>query len=127
MYCLPGLSMTESDAGKSGLHSVHPDTTIAGLIFALPNAGDQLLLFMIDIKNIGGAQKLRGGGNKGGKKASKKLKEGYQSSSDCNLVGKINLNQFKNDGIVNMYSIRGQLILTTKSGKMYSMETSSVD
>jgi hypothetical protein len=43
------------------------------------------------------------------------------------LVGKIKLNQFKDDAIVNMYSIRQQLILVTKSGKLYSMETSSVD
>jgi hypothetical protein len=43
------------------------------------------------------------------------------------LVGKINLNQFKDDAIINVNSIRQQLILITKSGKMYSMETSSVD
>ena len=42
--------MTDSASGN-GIHTVHADTTIAGLIYALPNTGDQLLLFMIDIKN----------------------------------------------------------------------------
>lgn len=49
----------------------------------------------------------------------------FSSVSQCQLQGDIKFSQITGDGdkVVNLLSIKGQLILRMKSGKLFIMET----
>lgn len=85
------------------------DVSISGLVYVMPDSGDQLNLFMIEIQSVAQA----GSRKKGAKTAkSAQSKYGFASGSDCQLIGNIKLKDLNrqlgpSDKISQLLSVRG--------------------
>ena len=65
--CVPGMNLFKGDI-NNGIKDLVADVAISGLVYVLPESGDQISLFMIEIQS--GAQPgARKRGGKGGKTA----------------------------------------------------------
>lgn len=106
------------------------DAGISGLLYALPESGDQLALFMIDIQSGQAAKPMKKGGARGTKSAQAKY--GFASGSDCQLLGILKLSDLNNeigttDRIEQLLSVRGQLVLLSQQGRVFTMEALTVE
>ena len=72
-----------------------PDVGIQGLIFALPDTGDRLVMFQLDLKSVNSRSKAadpkKGGTNIG----PKTPKQGFSSTSDCTIAGDVAISKLE--------------------------------
>jgi hypothetical protein len=52
---------------------------------------------------------------------------GFKTTSMCELLGKLRFENIKDDKIVQIQSIKGQLILQTQKGNLYAMEALTLE
>ena len=104
---------------NNGIKGLVADVAISGLVYVLPESGDQINLFMIEIQS-GTPQpgtRKRSGAAKAGKTAQARY--GFASGSDCQLLGSIQLKDIgqaigAKDKIKELFSVRGQLLLVSQ-------------
>jgi hypothetical protein len=120
--CIPGLSI-END--NEGLVEIEQDTQIP-IVYALSSNGDKIMMFSIDAKSK--AHQILT------KRSSIKMideqpKLAFTSFSQCQLAGNIKFSKITEGGdkIINMKSMKGQLLLQMQSGKMFMMEATSTE
>lgn len=97
------------------------------MVYALPESGDEIIMFSVDINSQNqGMQKQRPGNSRGAPGQSSQQK-GFKTTSMCELLGKLRFENIKDDKIVQLQSIKGQLIIQTLKGHLYSMEALSME
>ena len=126
LVCQTGDSLVASEGSELGLRQVAGDSVIQGLVYALPMSGDHLQLFQM---NLGApSPKARAAISSGERSSSNRsMRYGFASTSECNLIGSLHLENLANDRVTQMVSLKGQLLLLTEQGRMLAMEASSIE
>lgn len=135
ILCLPGLSITHNQLPQdSGLRQLTLDSGIPGLVYLLPMSGDHITVFQLDSKSSSSNYKTTTNkvGQKGGKMKGSNKPTDFTQSGECQVIGDLHFKNIKDlsngkDKIIQMLSLKGQLLLQTEKGRLFAMETSNID